>query len=95
MCTSYRRTAPCRNRINRWSRRGRRTELSCTPTGIAIAKAGKGSDLRGFLVRKEAKGRGAEKQSPPGIGVNLREGDRLYCWKMSPQPEVRSQPLID
>lgn len=55
-------------------------ELGAVPlTGIAIAKAGKGSDLRGFLVRKEAKGRGGRKTgNPPGIeGSTLRQGDRV------------------
>ena len=48
-------------------------ELGAVPlTGIAIAKAGKGSDLRGFLVRKEAKGRGGRKNRKPtwDRGVN-------------------------
>ena len=55
-------------------------ELGAVPlTGIAIAKAGKGSSLRGFLVRKEAKGRGGRKTgNPPGIeGSTLRKGDRV------------------
>jgi orotate phosphoribosyltransferase len=34
-------------------------ELGAVPlTGIVIAKSSKGSELRGFIVRKEAKGRG-------------------------------------
>ena len=55
-------------------------ELGAVPlTGIAIAKAGKGSSLRGFLVRKEPKGRGGRKTgNPPGIeGSSLCEGDRV------------------
>ena len=55
-------------------------ELGAVPlTGIAIAKAGRGSSLRGFLVRKEPKGRGGRKTgNPPGIeGSSLCEGDRV------------------
>lgn len=55
-------------------------ELGAIPlTGIAIAKAGKGSKLRGFMVRKEPKGRGGRKTgNPPGIeGSSLSEGDRV------------------
>ena len=55
-------------------------ELGAVPlTGIAIAKAGKGSGLRGFIVRKEPKGRGGRKTgNPPGIeGSSLNEGDRV------------------
>ena len=55
-------------------------ELGAIPlTGIAIAKAGKGSQLRGFMVRKEPKGRGGRKTgNPPGIeGSSLSEGDRV------------------
>ena len=55
-------------------------ELGAVPlTGIAIAKAGKGSSLRGFLVRKEPKGRGGRKTgNPPGIeGSSLSGGDRV------------------
>ncbi len=55
-------------------------ELGAIPlTGIAIAKAGKGSGLRGFIVRKEPKGRGGRKTgNPPGIeGSSLNEGDRV------------------
>ena len=48
-------------------------------TGIAIAKAAKGSTLRGFMVRKEPKGRGGRKTgNPPGIeGSTIRSGDRV------------------
>ena len=55
-------------------------ELGAVPlTGIAIAKAGKGAGLRGFIVRKEPKGRGGRKTgNPPGIeGSSLNEGDRV------------------
>jgi|TARA_B100000959_G_scaffold71411_1_gene75734 orotate phosphoribosyltransferase len=55
-------------------------ELGAVPlTGIAIAKAGKGSRLRGFIVRKEPKGRGGRKTgNPPGIeGSSLNPGDRV------------------
>ena len=55
-------------------------ELGAVPlTGIAIAKAGKGSLLRGFIVRKEPKGRGGRKTgNPPGIeGASLDEGARI------------------
>ncbi|MDP7002256.1 MAG: orotate phosphoribosyltransferase [Candidatus Thalassarchaeaceae archaeon] len=55
-------------------------ELGAVPlTGIAIAKAGKGSRLRGFIVRKEPKGRGGRKTgNPPGIeGSSLDPGDRV------------------
>ena len=55
-------------------------ELGAVPlTGITIAKAGKGSGLRGFIVRKEPKGRGGRKTgNPPGIeGSSLNEGDRV------------------
>ena len=47
--------------------------------GIAIAKAGKGSTLRGFMVRKEPKGRGGRKTgNPPGIeGSTIQSGDRV------------------
>jgi orotate phosphoribosyltransferase len=54
-------------------------ELGAVPlTGIAIAKAGSGSNLRGFIMRKEPKGRGGRKTgNPPGIeGSTLRAGDR-------------------
>ena len=54
-------------------------ELGAVPlTGIAIAKAGIGSNLRGFIMRKEPKGRGGRKTgNPPGIeGSTLRAGDR-------------------
>jgi orotate phosphoribosyltransferase len=54
-------------------------ELGAVPlTGIVIAKAVTGSDLRGFLIRKEPKGRGGRKTgNPPGIeGSTLRSGDR-------------------
>ncbi len=55
-------------------------ELGAVPlTGIAIAKASKASNLRGFIVRKEAKGRGGRKTgNPPGIeGSTLNTGDRI------------------
>ena len=54
-------------------------ELGAVPlTGIAIAKAPTGSTLRGFIMRKEPKGRGGRKTgNPPGIeGSTLRAGDR-------------------
>jgi len=54
-------------------------ELGAVPlTGIAIAKAGAGSNLRGFIMRKEPKGRGGRKTgNPPGIeGATLLSGDR-------------------
>ena len=48
-------------------------------TGIAIAKAGIGSNLRGFIMRKEPKGRGGRKTgNPPGIeGSTIQSGDRV------------------
>ena len=48
-------------------------------TGIAIAKAGRGSSLKGFIVRKEPKGRGGRKTgNPPGIeGSSLESGHRI------------------
>ena len=55
-------------------------ELGAVPlAGIAIAKAPRGSTLRGFMVRKEAKGRGGRKTgNPPGIeGSTLNKGDRV------------------
>ena len=54
-------------------------ELGAVPlTGIAIAKAPTGSSLRGFIIRKEPKGRGGRKTgNPPGIeGSTLKAGDR-------------------
>jgi len=54
-------------------------ELGAVPlTGIAIAKAPSGSSLRGFIIRKEPKGRGGRKTgNPPGIeGSTLKTGDR-------------------
>ena len=54
-------------------------ELGAVPlTGIAIAKAGAGSNLWGFIMRKEPKGRGGRKTgNPPGIeGATLLSGDR-------------------
>ena len=54
-------------------------ELGAVPlTGIAIAKAPIGSSLRGFIIRKEPKGRGGRKTgNPPGIeGSTLKAGDR-------------------
>lgn len=54
-------------------------ELGAVPlTGITIAKAGRGSTLRGFIIRKEPKGRGGRKTgNPPGIeGATLGHGDR-------------------
>jgi len=55
-------------------------ELGAVPlTGITIAKAGKGSPLKGFIVRKEPKERGGRKTgNPPGIeGSSLAKGDRI------------------
>jgi len=55
-------------------------ELGAVPlTGIVIAKAPKNSTIRGFMVRKEAKGRGGRKTgNPPGIeGSSLKSGDRV------------------
>ena len=55
-------------------------ELGAVPlTGIAIAKAGRGSSLKGFIVRKEPKGRGGRKTgNPPGIeGASLHSGQRI------------------
>ena len=55
-------------------------ELGGVPvTGIAIAKAGRGSSLKGFIVRKEPKGRGGRKTgNPPGIeGSSLQSGHRI------------------
>ncbi len=55
-------------------------ELGAVPlTGIAIAKAGRGSSLKGFIVRKEPKGRGGRKTgNPPGIeGSSLENGHRV------------------
>ena len=55
-------------------------ELGAVPlTGIAIAKAGVGSNLRGFIMRKEPKGRGGRKTgNPPGIeGSTIQSGDRV------------------
>ena len=55
-------------------------ELGAVPlTGIVIAKASKDSHIRGFMVRKEAKGRGGRKTgNPPGIeGSSLKKGDRV------------------
>ena len=55
-------------------------ELGAVPlTGIAIAKAGRGSSLKGFIVRKEPKGRGGRKTgNPPGIeGSSLESGHRI------------------
>tara|TARA_A100001037_G_C15113873_1_gene620400 strand:+ start:378 stop:965 length:588 start_codon:yes stop_codon:yes gene_type:complete len=54
-------------------------ELGAVPlTGIAIAKAGTGSPLKGFIIRKEPKGRGGRKTgNPPGVeGSTLEAGDR-------------------
>ena len=55
-------------------------ELGAVPlTGIAIAKAGRGSSLKGFIVRKEPKGRGGRKTgNPPGIeGSSLESSHRI------------------
>jgi orotate phosphoribosyltransferase len=55
-------------------------ELGAVPlTGIVIAKAAKESKIKGFMVRKEAKGRGGRKTgNPPGIeGSSLNKGDRI------------------
>ena len=54
-------------------------ELGAVPlTGIAIAKASVGSNLKGLIIRKEPKGRGGRKTgNPPGIeGSTLSPGDR-------------------
>jgi orotate phosphoribosyltransferase len=53
-------------------------ELGAVPlTGIAIAKAAKGSKLKGFIIRKEPKGRGGRKTgNPPGIeGASITKGE--------------------
>ncbi len=55
-------------------------ELGAVPlTGIVIAKAGRGSTMKGFIVRKEAKGRGGRKTgNPPGIeGSTINKNDRI------------------
>ena len=55
-------------------------ELGAVPlTGISIAKAERGSSLKGFIVRKEPKGRGGRKTgNPPGIeGSSLQPGNRV------------------
>ena len=55
-------------------------ELGAVPlTAIAIAKAGRGSSLKGFIVRKEPKGRGGRKTgNPPGIeGSSLQSSHRI------------------
>lgn len=55
-------------------------ELGAVPlTGIVIAKTPKRSNLKGFIVRKEPKGRGGRKTgNPPGIeGSSLNKGDRV------------------
>ena len=55
-------------------------ELGAVPlTAIAIAKARKGSQIRGFIVRKEPKGRGGRKTgNPPGIeGSTIKSGDKV------------------
>ena len=55
-------------------------ELGAVPlTGIAIAKAGRGSSLKGFIVMKDPKGRGGRKTgNPPGIeGSSLESGHRI------------------
>ena len=55
-------------------------ELGAVPlTGITIAKTPKGSNLKGFIVRKEPKGRGGRKTgNPPGIeGSSLKKGDKV------------------
>ena len=55
-------------------------ELGAVPlAAIAIAKAGRGSTLRGFMVRKEPKGRGGRKTgNPPGIeGATIKSGARV------------------
>ena len=55
-------------------------ELGAVPlTGIAIAKTPKRSNLKGFIVRKEPKGRGGRKTgNPPGIeGSSLKKGDKV------------------
>jgi len=58
-------------------------ELGAVPlTAIAItgnAKSTKGSNRKGFMVRKEPKGRGGRKTSnPPGIeGTSLAEGGKI------------------
>ena len=55
-------------------------ELGAVPlTGIAIAKAEKDSKLKGFIIRKEPKGRGGRKTgNPPGIeGASLNKNDHI------------------
>ena len=55
-------------------------ELGAVPlTGISIAKAEKGSSLKGFIVRKEPKRRGGRKTgNPPGIeGSSLQPGNKV------------------
>ena len=55
-------------------------ELGAVPlTGIAIAKAAKGSKLKGFIIRKEPKGRGGRKTgNPPGIeGASITKGEHI------------------
>jgi orotate phosphoribosyltransferase len=55
-------------------------ELGAVPlTGIVIAKTPKHSNLKGFIVRKEPKGRGGRKTgNPPGIeGSSLKKGDKV------------------
>lgn len=55
-------------------------ELGAVPlTGIVIAKAEKGSKLKGFIVRKQPKGRGGRKTgNPPGIeGSSLEKGQHI------------------
>ena len=61
-------------------------ELGAVPlTGIVIAKAPVGSALRGFIIRKEPKGRGGRKTgNPPGIeGSTLKAGDRCIILELS------------
>ena len=55
-------------------------ELGAVPlTGIAIAKAGRGSPLKGFIVRKEPNGRGGRQTgNPSGIeGSSLESSHRI------------------
>ena len=65
--------------MNYLASRTPREKIMLMLAGIAIAKAERGSNLRGVMVRKEAKGRGGRKTgNPPGIeGSTLNSGDRV------------------